>query len=485
MSCKNLSYRVSINIIGIAILGFIQLPSLELISSAKAQTTQSGKVNKTPQIKQKAVLRGGSQIGLKASSANKYSSGMSLNPELFKRKDESEFSGDTNGNLDYRVQRGCIRRSFREDNLPANIGIDNRPFSEFFKAQTKRFFDNMRGDCIPYAVAIGSRSRFDSLSIMNGPIQDSKTEIWTFTPSAAGGFLIQQDYLKDEAKRFTEVQIPLRDVLYDQRKVGDKLPVELVWELNTLIKQIYPEDNTALENTNSVVRIIVDFGDKERWAQIWAVEIIDPATQEIFSSAFWVERGDIPGAFFTGTGEAIERAFWTNPLSYRRISRGVGSVRASAPSKRTDTKKGAGPSTALATSKQKYRTHMGIDYAAPIGTPIFSVASGKVVHIGFSGAFGNLIILEHPGNYHTYYAHLSSYNVELELGNEVRRGFEIGNVGITGRSTGPHLHFELRKDGVYVDPYASRMQLDLWSMRDNESGLLTREMLLLGSPIRN
>ncbi len=96
MSCKNLSYRVSINIIGIAILGFIQLPSLELISSAKAQTTQSGKVNKTPQIKQKAVLRGGSQIGLKASSANKYSSGMSLNPELFKRKDESEFSGDTN-----------------------------------------------------------------------------------------------------------------------------------------------------------------------------------------------------------------------------------------------------------------------------------------------------------------------------------------------------------------------------------------------------
>ena len=90
---------------------------------------------------------------------------------------------------------------------------------------------------------------------------------------------------------------------------------------------------------------------------------------------------------------------------------------------------------------------MGIDYAAPIGTPIFSVANGKVVHIGFSGAFGNLIVLEHPGNYHTYYAHLSSYNVELELGNEVRRGLEIGYVGTTGRSTGPHLHFELRKMG--------------------------------------
>ncbi|MFM2029766.1 MAG: hypothetical protein RL517_957, partial [Pseudomonadota bacterium] len=121
----------------------------------------------------------------------------------------------------------------------------------------------------------------------------------------------------------------------------------------------------------------------------------------------------------------------------------------------------------------------------PTGTPIFSVATGKVVHLGYSGAFGNLIILEHPGNYRTYYAHLSNYNVELELGNEVRRGFEIGYVGSTGRSTGPHLHFELRKDGVYLDPYSPKTQLDLWNMRDSDSGLLTREILLLGTPIKN
>ena len=92
-------------------------------------------------------------------------------------------------------------------------------------------------------------------------------------------------------------------------------------------------------------------------------------------------------------------------------------------------------------------------------------------------------MLEHPGGYHTYYAHLSAYNPELEVGNEVRRGLEIGYVGSTGRSTGPHLHFELRKDGIYVDPYAAKTQLDLWSMRDNESGQLTREILLLGSPL--
>ena len=450
-----------------------------------AQANQSQSAN---QGRKRVIVQPLKQISFKDKSAGAGSktNSMSLNPSLFQRKAPDELMLDSDANLDYRVSQGCLRRNFNEDNLPASVGIDNRQFSEFFKNQTKTFFDHMRGDCIPYAVAFGSRNRFDSLSIMNGPIQDSKTEVWTFTPSAVGGFLIQQDYLKDESKNLTEIRIPLRDVLYDPRKVSDQLPVELVWELNSIIKQIYPEENNSLENTNSVVRLIVDFGDRERWAQIWAVEIIDPSTKEVYANAFWMDRSDIPGGFFTSTGESLERSFWTNPLSYRRISRGVGMVRAgsgkrsksSAPSSKT-----AAPSTAPAKG-QRYRAHMGIDYAAPIGTPVFSVANGKVVHIGFSGAFGNLIVLEHPGNYHTYYAHLSNYIVELELGYEVRRGLEIGYVGTTGRSTGPHLHFELRKNGIYVDPYGSRTQLDLWSMRDNESGQLTREILLLGSPIK-
>jgi len=443
---------------------------------AKAQSSQATKSN---QSRKKIYVQNTRQVGFKDKSAGgNGKSSMSLNPSLFQRKDPNELMLDSDANLDYRVVQGCLRRNFNEDNLPASIGIDDRQFSEFFKNQTKTFFDHMRGDCIPYAAAFTTRNRFDSLSIMNGPIQDSKTEIWTFSPSAVGGFLVQQDFLKNESKNLTEIRIPLKEVLYDPKKLGDKLPVELVWELNSVIKQIYPEDNNSLENTNSVVRLIIDFGDRERWAQIWAVEIIDPANKEVFANAFWVERTDLPGGFFTGSGESLERSFWTNPLSYRRISRGVGMVRAGS-AKRS---KSNAP-VAQAAPKQRYRAHMGIDYAAPVGTPIFSVANGKVVHMGFSGAFGNLIVLEHPGNYHTYYAHLSNYNSELELGNEVRRGLEIGYVGTTGRSTGPHLHFELRKDGIYVDPYGSKTQLDLWSMRDNESGQLTREILLLGSPI--
>ena len=461
---------------GWAILGL----TLVLSPSVQAQNNQN---QKTVQVRKKVVVPSNKSIGFKDTSASgsSRSGNLSLNPSLFQRKDPSELVLDSAGNLDYRVLQGCLRRSFNENNLPASIGINNPQFSEFFKNQTNAFFDRMRGDCIPYAVAFGSRNRFDSLSIMNGPIQDEKTEVWTFTPSAVGGFLIQQDYLKNESKNLTEIRIPLREVLYDPRKVSDKLPVELVWELNSIIKQIYPEENNSLENTNSVVRLIVDFGDRERWAQIWATEILDPTTKEVYASAFWVDRPDIPGGFFTGSGESLERSFWPNPLSYRRISRGVGMVKASG-------KRSKAPAAVAQTQapapKQRYRAHMGIDYSAPVGTPVFSVANGKVAHIGYSGAFGNLIVLEHAGNYHTYYAHLSNYNVELEVGNEVRRGLEIGYVGSTGRSTGPHLHFELRKNGIYVDPYGAKTQLDLWSMRDNESGQLTREILLLGSPIK-
>ena len=470
---KKATSRSPLSRVTLILFGYICLSLLpDAISIANAQTDQARK---------KVVIQNTKSVGFKdtAPRGTSKTNSMSLNPALFQRKDPSELQLDSEGNLDYRVTQGCLRRSFSEENLPASIGINNPQLSEFFKNQTKTFFERMRGDCIPYAAAFGSRNRFDSLSIMNGPIQDSKTEVWTFTPSAFGGFLIQQDYLKNESKNLTEIRIPLKEVLYDPRKVGDKLPVELVWELNSLIKQIYPEENNSLENTNSVVRLIVDFGDRERWAQIWAAEIIDPVSKEVFASAFWIDRNDIPGGFFTGSGESLERSFWTNPLSYRRISRGVGSVRAS--SKRPSSK---APAATAQPPKQRYRTHMGIDYAAPVGTPIFSVANGKVAHLGYSGAFGNLIILEHPGNYHTYYAHLSNFNVELEVGNEVRRGLEIGYVGSTGRSTGPHLHFELRKNGVYVDPYGAKTQLDLWSMRDNESGQLTREILLLGSPIK-
>ena len=450
--------------VALAVGGYLNIPIAA--SDAHAQTQS----NRTKVV----VQSGAKQAGIKAPRTQS----QSLTPKkssLVDTSKESSLGPDVNSSLDFRVQRGCIKTDSLDGNLPARLGINDPAFFEFFQNQTRSFFSQLRGNCIPYAVAFGNRNRFDSLSIMNGPIRDARTQILTFTPSAFGGFLIQEDRLQSQSPNLVEVELSLSDVLYDAKKVGDILPVELVWELNSIVKQLYPEDSpTAAINANQV-RLIVDFGDRNRWAQIWAVEIMNTLSQEVLASAFWVDRNDIPGGFFTASGESIERSFWTNPLSYRRISRGVGNVRAGrakVPAKQA----GQAPATV-----QRWRTHMGIDYAAPTGTPVFSVANGKIAYLGYNGAFGNLIIVEHPGNYRTYYAHLSNYNVELSVGNDVRRGLEIGYVGSTGRSSGPHLHYELRRDGTYIDPYSPSAQLDLWSMRDTDSGQFTRQLLLLGS----
>ncbi len=94
--------------------------------------------------------------------------------------------------------------------------------------------------------------------------------------------------------------------------------------------------------------------------------------------------------------------------------------------------------------------HPGFDLAAPTGTPVAAAAAGKVTHAGPAGTYGNLITVRHASGYETRYAHLSA--VTVHEGDEVAAGQQIGNVGTTGYSTGPHLHFEVRHDGKPMDP---------------------------------
>lgn len=99
------------------------------------------------------------------------------------------------------------------------------------------------------------------------------------------------------------------------------------------------------------------------------------------------------------------------------------------------------------------RPHKGIDFAAPRGTPVKSVASGVVTFVGRQSGYGNLVKIDHPGPYESGYAHLQEYAEGLYEGAAVERGQVIGYVGSTGLATGPHLHFELSKDGEVVNPF--------------------------------
>ena len=96
------------------------------------------------------------------------------------------------------------------------------------------------------------------------------------------------------------------------------------------------------------------------------------------------------------------------------------------------------------------RFHSGMDIAAPTGTKVSSTGAGTVIRAGNAGGYGNLVGVDHGGGLETRYAHL--HEIHVRVGQKVNAGAELGQVGSTGRSTGPHLHFEVRRDGQALDP---------------------------------
>ena len=130
-------------------------------------------------------------------------------------------------------------------------------------------------------------------------------------------------------------------------------------------------------------------------------------------------------------GKALKKGFDARPVDGARVSSGFGFRRHPI--------------------LRSIRKHAGIDYAASSGTPIRAAADGKVLDVRRDGGYGNVITLRHANRYDTVYAHMSRFG-KFKAGQTVKAGDIIGYVGSTGRSTGPHLHFELRVAGTPVDP---------------------------------
>jgi murein DD-endopeptidase MepM/ murein hydrolase activator NlpD len=141
--------------------------------------------------------------------------------------------------------------------------------------------------------------------------------------------------------------------------------------------------------------------------------------------------GDVPG-YYTTTGEAVRKALLKTPIDGARINSGFGNRK----------------HPILGYTKM----HKGVDFAAPRGTPIMAAGDGIVEKCGPYSSYGNYICIRHNGSTKTAYAHLSRYAKGVHNGTKVRQGQVIGFVGATGRTTGPHLHFELIQNGKHVNP---------------------------------
>ena len=148
--------------------------------------------------------------------------------------------------------------------------------------------------------------------------------------------------------------------------------------------------------------------------------------------------------YYQVNGKTLNDSFFFAPLKYDRISSGFQKRR-------------------FHPIKKTWRSHRGTDFAAPQGRPVYAAAKGIVRHVAVLSGYGNVVYIDHGTHLTTVYAHMARFEKGLRSGNRVSKGQVIGYVGSTGLSTGPHLHYEIRLDGVHKDPqkYSPPKQLNV------------------------
>ncbi|OGW40334.1 MAG: hypothetical protein A2Y97_10410 [Nitrospirae bacterium RBG_13_39_12] len=160
-------------------------------------------------------------------------------------------------------------------------------------------------------------------------------------------------------------------------------------------------------------------------------------------AAEFINKGDTYNAYrfnnnsrfnyYDTDGKSLRRSFLKAPLSFRRISSGFSKSR-------------------FHPILRIFRPHLGIDYAAPSGTPVSAVGDGTVVYSGYKGQYGKIVMIKHFNGFSTYYGHLSRIKNEIRKGIKVEQGQIIGYVGSTGLATGPHLDYRIKVNGRFINP---------------------------------
>lgn len=147
-------------------------------------------------------------------------------------------------------------------------------------------------------------------------------------------------------------------------------------------------------------------------------------------SAVWFQDGNGKGAYYGFDGQSKKRAFLTSPVEFSRITSGF--------------------SMRMHPILNTWKQHKGVDFGAPMGTPIRAVGDGVVDFAGWQNGYGNVVEIRHSAMRSTLYGHMS--RIDVRRGETVSQGEQIGAVGMTGWATGPHVHFEVKIDGEQQDP---------------------------------
>ncbi|ULO03718.1 peptidoglycan DD-metalloendopeptidase family protein [Campylobacter sp. RM12651] len=272
---------------------------------------------------------------------------------------------------------------------------------------------------------------------------------------------VKYQILRDENDNIEQILIPISETLQIQiyKDLEDKYAItftpitykveetSLTFKIN---KSVYQDiiDNTQNSRLASALlrayagtinytgmkkddRVVIVYSQKRRLGRIYGDANIKSAMIEVNKKPYYIFKyGD--NDFYDENGKQLETYTFILP---------VGNVRISSP---------FNPGRFHPILK-KYRAHLGIDYAAPTGTPVKAAGAGKIMFRGVKGGYGNVVQVNHSSGYMTLYAHLSKFG-KYKIGDSVKQGQVIGYVGTTGLSTGPHLHFGMYKNNAAINP---------------------------------
>ena len=176
-------------------------------------------------------------------------------------------------------------------------------------------------------------------------------------------------------------------------------------------------------------------GETMRAGRILSAEFINDGREH---EAVWFDGEGKKGAYYGFDGQSSRKSYLTSPLEFSRVSSGYG--------------------MRFHPISGQQKAHLGVDYAAPTGTPVRTIGDGMVSFAGWQRGYGNVVEIQHKDRQTTLYAHLS--RIDVSPGQRVDQGDRVGAVGSTGASTGPHLHFEFRTNNVPQDPLEIARQSD-------------------------
>lgn len=233
----------------------------------------------------------------------------------------------------------------------------------------------------------------------------------------------------------TETMPSLRSVVISTSAAGALSRAGVPVEIRTSLKEMFADkfnlDELVEGDTISLLyESLYSRGQEIATGNILAAEV---HTKGKTYHSYYFDQGDAGGNYYDENGESLKEGFAGQPIAhFTRISSPYG-IRVH---------------PVLHTIKM----HTGVDYAAPTGTQILAPSDGVVSFRGWKGGYGNTIMITHATGIETLYGHMSAFINGVNEGSAVRAGDVIGLVGMTGRSTGPHLHYEVRINGQHVNP---------------------------------